>query len=85
MLEGNIWHNLGTAYAGLFLFEDAAFCYQKAYEKNQNPVSMKQHKEAVELAKEPFALLETADTGEDFTDTDSLLTQWREEYYRSCR
>ncbi len=41
-LIGNIWHNLGTAYARLFLFDEAASCYQKAYEKNGNFESAKE-------------------------------------------
>ena len=36
VIVGNIWHNLGTAYARLFLFQEAIACYQKAYEKNGN-------------------------------------------------
>lgn len=32
MLAGRIWHNMGTAYAGQFLFAQAAECYKKAYE-----------------------------------------------------
>ena len=47
---GDIYHNLGTAYAGLFLFEDAADCYGKAYEKNRNPSSNKQRRAALQLA-----------------------------------
>ena len=31
VLRGNIWHNLGTAYARLFLFEEAGHCFEKAY------------------------------------------------------
>ncbi len=34
-------HNLGTAYANLFLFSQAADCYKTAYEKNTNPSSQK--------------------------------------------
>lgn len=41
-LVGNVWHNLGKAYAGLFLFRDAAFCLKSAYELNQNPESLKE-------------------------------------------
>jgi tetratricopeptide (TPR) repeat protein len=41
-LIGNIWHNLGTAYARLFLFQEAIHCYEKAYAHNQNPESMKE-------------------------------------------
>lgn len=40
LLIGNIWHNLGTAYTRLFLFEEAAACYRNAYERNQKRASM---------------------------------------------
>ncbi len=39
-LSGNIWHNLGTAYARLFLFQDAAECFLSAYSRNQNKESL---------------------------------------------
>ncbi|MCD7708706.1 MAG: tetratricopeptide repeat protein [Clostridiales bacterium] len=39
---GNIWHNLGTAYARLFLFEEARDCYEKAYKHNLNFESLKE-------------------------------------------
>lgn len=38
---GNIWHNLGTAYARMFLFEEAVQCYEKAYRHNLNEESLK--------------------------------------------
>ncbi len=41
-LIGNIWHNLGTAYARLFLFNEAIHCYEKAYEFNKNEESLKE-------------------------------------------
>ena len=41
-LIGNIWHNLGTAYARLFLFGEAAHCYEKAYKYNSNEESLKE-------------------------------------------
>lgn len=31
ILESKIWHNMGTGYAGQFLFARAAECYEKAY------------------------------------------------------
>ena len=40
VLEGNVWHNLGTAYARLFLFEEAAKCYEKAYSLNEDQSSL---------------------------------------------
>lgn len=39
---GNIWHNLGTAYARLFLFKEAIHCYETAYKLNQNEESLKE-------------------------------------------
>lgn len=42
VIAGNMWHNLGTAYARLFLFEKAAGCYSHAYELNHNPNSLKE-------------------------------------------
>ncbi|MBQ2705469.1 MAG: tetratricopeptide repeat protein, partial [Agathobacter sp.] len=41
-LLGNIWHNLGTAYARLFLFKEAVSCYEKAYKLNLNEESLKE-------------------------------------------
>ena len=38
---GDVSHNLGTAYANLFLFTQAADSYRMAYEKNTNPISQK--------------------------------------------
>ena len=42
VLRGNIWHNLGTAYARLFLFEEAGRCYEKAYEYNKQKESLRE-------------------------------------------
>lgn len=42
VLAGNVWHNLGKAYAGLFLFKEAAVCLRRAYELNQNPESLRE-------------------------------------------
>lgn len=38
---GNIWNNLGTAYSRLFLFQEAAHCYEKAYAYNKNKESLR--------------------------------------------
>lgn len=42
ILMGNVWHNLGRAYVGLFLFREAAMCYRRAYELNENPESIRE-------------------------------------------
>ncbi len=39
--EGSVWHNLGTAYARLFFFDEAALCFEQAYIKNHQEVSMR--------------------------------------------
>lgn len=39
---GNIWHNLGTAYARMFLFHEAIVCYDNAYKKNHNMESLRE-------------------------------------------
>ena len=41
-LIGNIWHNLGVAYARLFLFGEAIHCFEKAYTLNQNMESLRE-------------------------------------------
>ena len=84
LLEGNIWHNLGTAYAGLFSFEDAAECYTKAYEKNQNPASKIQLEAACKLAdgKRVCAIEESDIVTEESAD---FVEQWTKQYLKSCR
>lgn len=39
--QGDIWHNLGSAYARLFFFEEAAICFEQAYIRNHKAVSMR--------------------------------------------
>ena len=39
--EGDIWHNLGSAYARLFFFDEAAKCFEQAYMRNHKAVSMR--------------------------------------------
>lgn len=57
-LVGNIWHNIGTAYAGLFLFRQAAEYYKKAYDKNANPKSLEAQWYALKLAGQEEAFKE---------------------------
>lgn len=42
VLRGNLWHNLGTAYARLFLFEEAGHCFEKAYALNKQKESLRE-------------------------------------------
>lgn len=83
-LAGDIYHNLGTAYAGLFFFEDAAKCYKKAYEKNQNPLSLQQQELALQFAQNRLP------KNDDITDAkfqmpEIVLQQWKEAYLKSNR
>lgn len=41
-LVGNVWHNLGNAYVGLFMFEEAISCFMNAYGYNLNPESLRE-------------------------------------------
>lgn len=50
-LTGNIWHNLGVAYARLFLFSDAAECFFSAYHLNQNKESLSEAMAALHCGK----------------------------------
>ena len=51
VLEGNIRHNLGTACAELFLFDEAAANFLNAYRLNQNRESLAACMAACRLAK----------------------------------
>ncbi|MFP3155322.1 hypothetical protein LQZ18_13025 [Lachnospiraceae bacterium ZAX-1] len=51
ILVGNLWHNLGVAHARLFLFEDAAQYFKKAYDLNQDKESLKDYLFAVSCAE----------------------------------
>lgn len=44
-----IWNNMGVAYAGMFLFCEAAKCFEKAYEINANDDIHKQYQYAVAM------------------------------------
>lgn len=43
ILVGNVWHNLGCACTGLFLFCEAAECFSRAYQQNENPESLREY------------------------------------------
>ena len=40
-VSGDIWHNMGTAYAKMFCFERAVNCYEKAYSLSHRVDSLK--------------------------------------------
>lgn len=43
---GDVWHNMGVANAGLFLFDEAKDCFDIAYKLNHNEESLKASKTA---------------------------------------
>lgn len=78
---GDVYHNLGTAYAGLFLFEDAADCYEKAYSRNKNPLSGKQRRMALQLAAGIVPQAPAA-SAMGYEIPESALETWKEAYLR---
>lgn len=99
-LLGNIWNNLGTAYARMFLFQEATNCYEKAYALNGNRDSL----EAAQMAKkclshevnvenavfakelESIAVLNTKEHRSQYHKAVSdVIFNWKEEYRRICR
>lgn len=46
-VSGDIWHNMGTAYANLFCFERAVSCYEQAYALSHRVDSLKAASQAV--------------------------------------
>ena len=57
---GNIWHNLGTAYARLFLFKEAIHCYEMAYKLNENEESLKECLFAYRCIRDEIGFLRVA-------------------------
>lgn len=49
-LTGDILHNMGVANTRLFLFQEAADCFEKAYARNHREESLKAQKEALKQA-----------------------------------
>lgn len=56
LFMGDVWHNLGTAYARLFFFQEAARCYEKAYQKNRRDATLKALIMAVSFDEDEEAL-----------------------------
>ncbi len=66
---GSVYHNMGVAFAQLFLYDHAAKCFAAAYEKNEDSKSKEQYLAAVELGGEPVEQL----VGEDSQGTSEKL------------
>lgn len=50
---GDVYHNLGVAYAKLFFFDEAVKCFDKAYQMNQRKTSLYQLLYAARATGEP--------------------------------
>lgn len=57
-LEGDIYHNLGTAFARLFFFDQAISCFEEAYKRNQKSQSLNSLIYAIRCKKDPDLLEE---------------------------
>lgn len=71
LLLGNIWHNLGTAYARQFLFAEAGNCYEKAYHLNHRGESLREALMCCLLQQDEASFSEKAD--ENCLDETSCL------------
>lgn len=59
---GSVYHNMGVAYAQLFLYDAAAKCFAAAYEKNQDVRSRDQYIAAVQMGGTPIEQFVDEDT-----------------------
>jgi tetratricopeptide (TPR) repeat protein len=74
---GSIWHNLGVAKAGLFLFQEAAEAFEKAYQLNQDPASRLSWEEACAMTGPRELPVEETHTWEEWEE---ILLSLRGEY-----
>lgn len=78
-LSGNIWHNLGVAYARLFLFEDAAECFLSAYTLNQNKESLTEAMAAFRCGRDATGLEKVQRAyGISMEEIQSMTEKWSE-------
>lgn len=75
-LLGAVRHNLGIAYANLFLFQDAALQFARAYELNQKEESWQAREKALKLMQ-PAEPSESCDEPGEWAE---LLLKLREDY-----
>ncbi len=77
LMQGDVWHNLGTAYARMFLFDQAAECYRKAYRLNERPESLKSLFYVYACSDDAEAL---ANAAEEYLIDEVTLTAWKNEF-----
>ncbi len=68
---GSVYHNMGVAYARLFLYDQAAKCFAAAYEKNGEQKSKEQYIAAVAMGGAPIENF----ISEDEPDVDKKLEE----------
>ena len=51
-VEGDVWHNLGCAYAKLFFFPEACSCFEEAYRRNHKTESLRSMLACMRCAKD---------------------------------
>lgn len=76
----SIWHNLGVCYARQFLFEQAAECFETAYEYAPDEDTERQAQLARSLAAGPPRTRENRRS--DYGNAQKKLLQWEQEYRR---
>ena len=90
-LLGKIWHNMGTAYARLFCFEEASSCYDKAFCYNQSPVTGKAYQLSEAARKKE---IDFSEGRKEKTDGNNPLSydiviqrveEWKKEYEKYSR
>lgn len=77
LMQGDVWHNLGTAYVRIFLFDKALECYRNAYRLNERPESLKSLFYVYVCKGDELSLQNEA---EEYHIDDVTLTAWRNEF-----
>lgn len=80
---GNLWHNMGTAYAALFNFESAEDCFERAAELNQSEISKECAGKAAQMAgMHRGTAVELTDISLDVHSggVEEMARRWKEEY-----
>lgn len=92
LMLGSIWNNIGVAHAGMFLYGDAAECFEKAYGYNNDPECLRQMQEAQRLAEQGILPVDEEDLSLEFRNVllgirqqtamgnrDVAMRQWRQQ------
>lgn len=66
LMLGSVWNNIGVAHAGMFLYGDAAECFEKAYGYNNDPECLRQMQEAQRLAEQEIRSVDEEELSLEF-------------------